>query len=117
MDIPALRAAMRRGAVLNTQHAVQEANADSLLLDEVWASLLDTSAAVIEDYPTDPHGPSCLILSYVRQQPVHSVVAFPSRRHAAILQMPGVAVMITVYRPDACPHEWAHDYRTRLPQP
>ncbi len=117
MDMHALRDAIRRDAILNTQHAIHEANADALDLDEVWAGVLKRSAEVIEEYPTDPRGPSCLILCHLKRRPVHCVVAYPSKRHAANLAVPSVAVLITVYRPDARPQEWTHDYRTRLSAP
>ncbi len=68
MDFEALKSAIRQSQRLVTTHAALELDADSLDVLEVWASLLDPKAELIEDYPTDPRGPSCLILSYVAGQ-------------------------------------------------
>lgn len=76
MDMIALRAAIGRDDMLATAHAQAEATMDGLHIDEIWASILDASAEVIEDYPSGPRGPSCLILGSVLGQPIHSVIAF-----------------------------------------
>jgi len=54
-----------RAAVLAKQlrvsiHAVREAEADRLTLHQIEA--LTCSGDCVEDYPTDPRGPSCLVL-------------------------------------------------------
>lgn len=57
---------------------------------------------VIEDYPDDKYGPSCLIYGKTRaQRPLHVQCSYPSR--------PLVRV-ITLYEPD--PEKWI-DNRTR----
>jgi hypothetical protein len=59
---------------------------------------------VIEDYPTDPRGASCLALITVgNDRPVHAVWAFDEGS--------GRAILITVYRPD--PTRWSDDFRHR----
>jgi len=114
MDFADLRIAIRQQRIFTTGHAYTELAADGLKAAPIWASILDASAEMIEDYPTDARGPSCLILSFVDGQPIHSVVAYPAARHAVRQGLPTVAVMITVYRPDQRPHEWSADLRTRL---
>ena len=61
---------------------------------------------VIEDYPTDPRGPSCLVLLAVEGDlPVHFVWGFDDGA--------GRAILITVYRPD--PERWSDDFMKRRP--
>lgn len=117
MDLIGLQAVIRQDNTFTSPHALSEAIADGLAIDEVWSNILLSAAEVIEDYPNDSRGPSCLILIAVRGRPVHTVVAYPSKRYAAQRQVQAIAFMVTVYCPDARPHEWAPDYRTRLPQP
>jgi hypothetical protein len=114
VDFEALRQAIQQEYTLLTRHARDELIADVLEEEQVWTSILDTTAEIIEDYPADPRGPSCLILSFVQEQPVHTVVAYPSRRFATQRQLPALVVLITAYRPDRRPAEWSADYRTRL---
>jgi hypothetical protein len=57
---------------------------------------------VIEDYPTDPRGPSCLICGAgAGARPVH-VVCAPKVDYLAV---------ITAYLPDL--NQWSNDYKTR----
>lgn len=117
MDFLALQAAIRRDDLFTSPHSLSEALADNLAIDEVWQSVMLPTADVIEDYPNDPRGPSCLILTFVHGRPVHCVVAFPSKRYAAARQAPSIAFMVTVYRPDLRTYEWAADFRTRRAAP
>ena len=57
-------------------------------------ALLSVEAEVIEDYPEDPRGPSCLILGFTSDgRPWHIQCTYP----------PNVAV-VTAYEPR--PEEW-----------
>lgn len=116
MDFEALKNAIRQSRRLVTVHAGLELDADGLDALEVWASIQTSQAEMIEDYPNDLRGPSCLILSFIAGDPVHTVIAYPAKRHATKQQLPAVAVMITAYRPDKHLHDWSEDYRKRLPQ-
>jgi hypothetical protein len=59
-------------------------------------------AEVIEQYPDDKFGPSCLILGYTKAgRPLHVQCSYPSRPLLKI---------ITLYQPD--PTLWI-DYRVR----
>jgi hypothetical protein len=61
-----------------------------------------TEGEVIEDYPKDARGHSCLLLGFGdRERPIH-VLCAPSEDYLAI---------ITAYLPDA--HEWSSDFRKR----
>ena len=88
-----------------TEHAYDEAVEDDLSVVNVIDRTLD--GEVIEDYPDDPRGSSCLVLMNVgEKQPVHAVWAFDDGS--------GRAILITVYRPD--PTRWSDDLRQRRPK-
>jgi hypothetical protein len=55
-----------------------------------------STGEIIEDYPHDKYGPSCLILGFTQaDRPLHIQCSYPSRP---------VIKVITVYEPD--PAEW-----------
>ena len=58
---------------------------------------------IIEDYPEDVRGPSCLMLGSGGDRPIH-VVCSPKDEYLAI---------ITAYVPD--PSQWSPDFRRRVP--
>ena len=60
------------------------------------------TGTIIEDYPQDQRGPTCLILGFVGRRPLHVVCG---RLDAAEL------LIITAYEPD--PMEWESDWKTR----
>jgi hypothetical protein len=98
-------------------HAVREAAADNLLISEVWDGVLSSSAQIIEDYPNDPHGPSCLIYCEVNGIPEHVVLAHPSAAAASQMGLPALVFMITCYRPGGPRYaaKWSPDFKRRLP--
>ena len=105
MDLGTLKVALSAGRVIITQHADRETKAELLNLTEVRASVI-TGGEIIEDYPTDRRGPSCLILSILPDgRPVHSCWGYQT--------VISFATLITVYRPDLQPHKWSPDWRTR----
>lgn len=57
---------------------------------------------IIEDYPDDKYGPSCLVLGFTQaERPLHIQCSYPSREPLKI---------ITLYEPD--PSLWT-DFRIR----
>ena len=78
-------------------HADDERLADGLTIAELETALLDCE--IIESYPEDARGESCLILGFVGERPVHVVCG----RNRA-----GHLVLITVYIP-AMP-KWKDPY-------
>jgi hypothetical protein len=58
--------------------------------------------AVIEDYPDDPRGASCLILGMVGRRSLHVVCGCLDAEEILI---------VTAYEPD--PREWENDWKTR----
>ena len=98
--LEAIREIIRRGEHGFTLHATSRATSDGISLSEVETAMCAPAAQVIENYPEDPRGPSCLILVYTSTgDALHVVCSHP----------PNVAI-ISVYRPD--PQRWI-EYRTR----
>ncbi len=101
MNIQDIIDALRDHHIRITDHADEEAQADTLSFDEIFFSVLQ--GEIIEDYPTDKPYPSCLIYGEsFTGEPIHSVWAYNLETKWAVI--------ITVYRPD--PNRWI-DWRTR----
>jgi hypothetical protein len=79
---------IRTNEYLYTLHADTERRDDGLSTVDVEDALL--SGAILEDYPNDPRGPSCLVCGSARSQPIHVVCG---RNRSEWL------VLITVYVP------------------
>jgi len=88
--------------ILFLPHAVQQmARPERMISTAEVRQILDTGE-VIEDYPDDPRGPSCLILGHgSERRPIH-VVCAPKVEYLAI---------IAAYLPS--PDAWTDDFRTR----
>ena len=101
MDIEDIVRAVRTQRVRITDHADQEAFADSLSFDEIAHSVMH--GEIVENYPDDKPYPSCLIHGDTPEgDPVHSVWAYNEDT--------AFAVLVTTYRPD--PNRWI-EWRTR----
>ncbi len=83
-----IRGEIENQSYLISLHADDERLADGLTIAELEAAL--TNCEVIESYPDDPRGESCLALAFVGEKPVH-VVCGKNRA--------GHLVLITVYVP------------------
>jgi len=98
-NLEALRRAFALHEYLLTAHASDRAVWRGISSREMEEAILD--GEVIEDYPDDKYGPSCLILGYTRDgRPLHIHVTYP----------PEVKV-ITVYEPSQ--EEWNQGFRKR----
>jgi len=73
---------------------------EGLTAMEIERALL-SGFELIEDYPNDPRGHSCLVLTWVREKPVHVVCA----PHEEVL------IIVTVYIPSS--EDWEEDFKTR----
>lgn len=58
----------------------------------------------IEEYPNDTPHPSCLLLGFVGNRPLHLVVGFDSAG--------GICYLVTVYEPD--PNRWEPGFKVRI---
>jgi hypothetical protein len=74
-----------------SKHAVDQSIIRDISVTEVEEAIAGR-AEVIEDYPKDKYGPSCLILGFTKTgRPLHVQCSYPSRPLIKI---------ITVYDPD-----------------
>lgn len=80
-------------------HAEKERYAEDIMISDLENAII--SGEILEDYPDDPRGASCLILGYSRDKPVHIVCGETKT---------GWMRIITVYLPK--PPKWI-DERTR----
>lgn len=88
-----------------TIHAEKEREADQITQCEIEESVLSAQCEVIEDYPADPRGHSCLVLGFTQAGlPIHIVCGHLSEEEF---------IVITIYRPD--PEQWI-DWRIRKEQ-
>lgn len=100
--IESIRALLSMGHVRLTLHARAEMDADDIGTEDLTNALLSSTSELIEDYPEDPRGHSCLLLAWQGDgRPVHVCCAI----HEELL------IIITVYRPAAS--LWSADWRTR----
>jgi hypothetical protein len=84
-------------------HAIRQMAKPDRMITTNEARAVIEHGEVIEDYPDDPRGHSCLMLGYGEMnRPIHIVCA-PKDHYLAI---------ITAYVPE--PDKWSHDYRVRL---
>ena len=87
-----------------SKHAVDQSIIRGISVAELEEALTE-NAVVIEDYPNDKYGPSCLIVGYTAKgRPLHIQCSYPSRP---------VVKIITLYQPD--PALWIN-FRIRRTQ-
>ena len=97
-----IRAAAQK-KVLFLPHALRQMLRPDRMIRRTEVRRVITEGEVIEDYPNDARGHSCLLLGFGDQErPIH-VVCAPREDYLAI---------ITAYLPDA--HEWSKDFRKRV---
>ena len=84
-----------------SKHAVDQSIIRQITISELEDTLI-AKAEIIEDYPEDKYGSSCLILGFTNiSRPLHVLCSYPSRPLLKI---------ITVYEPD--PNMWVN-FKTR----
>jgi hypothetical protein len=92
--------------IIRNQFEITKHAADRMIIRHITiGELRETiyNGEVIEDYPHDKYGPSCLILGFTSQnRPLHIQCSYPNR--------PLVKV-VTIYEPD--PDEWI-DFKDRI---
>ena len=83
-------------------HAIRQMSRPDRFITTDEVHMVVDEGEVIEDYPEDARGHSCLLLGHgAAGQPIH-VVCSPKDEFLAI---------ITAYLPD--PDQWSEDFRTR----
>ena len=87
-----------------SKHAVDQSIIRHISVAEVEEALLGRSE-IIEDYPDDKYGPSCLILGFTKaDRPLHLQCSYPGRK---------IIKIITLYEPSQS--YWVN-YRARKPE-
>lgn len=100
VSIADIRSMVAKDEFVLTKHAVDRAILRRIRVAEIREAI--ENGEVIEDYPGDKYGPSCLILGRtIAGRPLHIQMTYPSH---------SVIKLITVYEPD--PTEWV-EFRTR----
>jgi len=102
MDIEDLKEKFRRGDYEISLHAEKERYDEDISLYDIEVAV--ANGEILEDYPDDSRGASCLMLGYADSQPFHVVCGYTSTKSIRV---------ITVYIPK--PPKWV-DARTRRPQ-
>ncbi len=86
-----------------SRHALDQSILRRIQVQEVKEAIV--SGRVIEDYPNDKYGPSCLISGLTQgKRPIHIQCSYPSR---------SLVKIITLYEPD--PQRWNDDFTKRKP--
>lgn len=98
--IDVLRAKIREGRFEFSEHAADQSIIRRISVAEIREAFVN--GEIIENYPEDKYGPSCLILGRTQSgRPLHIQCSYPSRPLVKI---------ITLYEPDS--DRWI-DHRTR----
>ncbi|MFB2936369.1 DUF4258 domain-containing protein [Aerosakkonemataceae cyanobacterium BLCC-F154] len=98
--IEEIRQKIASGLYEFSKHAVDQSIIRNITIKEVQEAFV--SGDIIEDYPNDKYGPSCLVLGYTQtQRPLHIQCSYPSRT---------IVKIITLYEPD--PNLWM-DFKVR----
>ena len=98
--IDEIRQRVARGEFEFTQHAVDQSIVRRITVGELREAI--ANGEVIEDYPDDKYGPSCLIFGRTAAgRPLHVQCSYPARP---------IVKIITLYEPD--PTLWT-DFKVR----
>jgi hypothetical protein len=98
--IEEIRAKIKAGQFEFSKHAVDQSILRQISVQELREAI--ANGEIIEDYPEDKYGPSCLMLGFTQAgRPLHFQCSYPSRPLVKI---------ITLDEPD--PAEWI-DFRVR----
>ena len=86
-----IRAKISSGAFEFSKHAVDQTVVRQIAVSEIREAI--AAGEIIENYPDDKYGPSCLVFGHTSAgRPIHVQCSHPSREHIKI---------ITVYEPDS----------------
>lgn len=95
-----LRGKIQTGQFEFSEHAVDQSIIRRISVQEIREAF--ANGEIIEDYPADKYGPSCLVFGFTSAgRPLHILCSYPSRPLVKI---------VTVYEPN--PAHWI-DFRTR----
>lgn len=98
MDIDEIRQLIRAGQYEFSIHAQQERLEDDLDVTDIESAIIE--GEILEEYPNDPRGSSCLVAGHAGTRPVHSVIGWARKRTGD----EKVLRVVTVYIPQ--PPKW-----------
>lgn len=104
MQLDEIQELVRDGTYEVSFHAQQERLDENLDVIQIEGAIINYGE-ILEHYPNDPRGESCLLLGFVETRPVHVVIGW-----GATAGGQKVLRLITVYTPT--PPKWI-DPRTR----
>lgn len=84
-------------------HTIRQMSRPDRMITTTEVEAIVLTGDIIEDYPEDARGHSCLMLGFGREDRVIHVVCAPKDEYLAI---------ITAYLPDSA--QWTSDFRGRL---
>jgi hypothetical protein len=97
-----IRTKFARGQVEFSRHATDQSILRHIRVGDIRDAMTSPTAEIIEDYPDDKYGPSCLVLGFTPdRRPIHVQCSYPWRQ---------VLKVITVYEPSS--GDWL-DFRVR----
>lgn len=105
MDLKEIQQLLREGRYEISFHAQQERLEEDLDVIQIEAAIID-QGELLEDYPNDPRGQSCLVLGFVGGRPIHVVLGWATMKSETRRMLR----LITVYTPTE--PKWT-DPRTR----
>nr|WP_240906100.1 DUF4258 domain-containing protein [Thiorhodococcus mannitoliphagus] len=98
MIITGIQEKIRSRSYEFSRHAVDQSIRRDISVGELEEALVG-NIEIIEDYPDDKYGPSCLVLGYTSSgRALHVLCSYPSR---------SILKAITIYDPD--PSQWIDD--------
>ena len=101
MDIKDIAELIEQGCLQWKRHALERMMERGILRSSVKHILVE--GKIIEQYPDDKPFPSCLILGFLNENPLHVVVGLDQKDRWCYI--------ITVYRPDF--NHFEQDFKTR----
>jgi len=105
MDLKEIQRLLRGGQYEVSFHAQRERLEEDLDLIQIEATIIE-HGELLEEYPDDPRGESCLVLGFVGSRPLHAVLGWATMKGATRRMLR----LITVYTPTV--PKWT-DPRTR----
>lgn len=96
MEIAKVQNKIRKEEYEISVHAEKERYAEDITLNDIETAVCN--GEILEDYPDDPRGSSCLILGYSENRPIHIVCGYTPMEWIRI---------ITVYLPK--PPKWFNE--------
>lgn len=100
MDLNEIQWFVRQSSYEFSVHAQEERLEDNLDIADIESAIL-ANAEILEQYPNDPRGESCLVLCFAGSVPIHLVLGWAARKRDGSKSLR----VVTVYVPS--PPKWS----------